>query len=253
MYCEGSTTTTYASYFGPYDSYAAWFRNRESDDHTSTTPTSTVTTCALWTQDELLQTLKEMPQQNPQLPMQLSRVYEKVVKPKLEMHRTVAQNAFGTTSGAAKSAISSGAKGQNSSRSKGQPLFLVTQPSPVGTGTDSSEAAYGTPAESISEGVEPVEAERTQIMANEDWARAVATNDMGAQVNKGRIKLSIQLPKAPRSNRPCTHSPLVAKKPPGKKNMEATKAAMEKEKEKRQKAKEKAKAEKERGKANQFP
>ena len=133
---------------------------------TQTTPTPSTSTCALSVGEELIRMRTQVGQQNAQLPQQLARVFAKGVKPLLEVHRTAAQKALGSSSSAlipisgSASGPSSGpakgshpssgpAKGPHASSARNRPLPQATQPSPIGTSTDNSSAAYSTPNETM--------------------------------------------------------------------------------------------------------
>ena len=133
---------------------------------TQTTPTTSITTCALSLSEEQIRTLREVAQQNDQLPQQLSRVFPKAVRPLLDVHSTAAQKALssnstalGPISGSASGPStgpakvprpSSGpAKGSHVSAERNRRLPQGTQPSPIGTSTDNSGSAYLTPKASM--------------------------------------------------------------------------------------------------------
>ena len=142
------------------------------------THSSTVTTYSFSAHNELLQTLKAMALQHAELPMQVSKEFAKVVQPLLVVHRSA---AMGTSSGPAKSLFAPVAKRQVhrpakvplSTQVKSPTLLHATQPSLAGMGTDSSGAAYAKPVGSMSDGVEPVEADMTRAMPMGEWATAM--------------------------------------------------------------------------------
>ena len=68
---------------------------------TRTAPSTTTKGCAISTSDELMKTLKAMAQQNAQLLMLLSRVFENAVKPLLDVPRSAAPKMLGSSSGPA--------------------------------------------------------------------------------------------------------------------------------------------------------
>ena len=129
---------------------------------TQTTPTTSSTTCALSVGEQLIRTLKHVAQENAQLPLHLSRVFAKAVKPFLELPRTAANKALVSSTSAlvpisssasalssspTKASSSGSANGPHSSSARNRRLPQATQPSPVGTSTDTSSGSYATPNE----------------------------------------------------------------------------------------------------------
>ena len=114
---------------------------------TQTTRTTSLTTCVLSLNDEIIRT--QNAQQNAQLPQQLSKVFAKAVKPLLDVHRTAAQKAsapsagpaLGPSSSSAKVPSSGPAKGPHSGLARARPLTQAPHPSPVGTSTEGSATA----------------------------------------------------------------------------------------------------------------
>ena len=139
---------------------------------TQTTPTTSLTTCALSLNEELIRTLREVAHQNAQFPQHRSRVFAKAVRPLLDVHRTAAQKALGPSSGPAlghsptsSSGPSSGpANGPHAGPAKVRPLSPAARFSPVGTSTDNSRVTYAIASESVLEGVNPAEMEAAEVI-----------------------------------------------------------------------------------------
>ena len=218
---------------------------------TTRTASCTVTTYSLSAHNELLQTLKAMSQQHAELPMQLSKEFAKIVQRLLDVHRST---AMGTSSGPAKSLLAPVAKphaprpenGSHSTQAKSPTPLPTPQPSPAGMGTDSSGAAYATPAGSVSDGVEAVEADMTPARPMNNWAIDMWEQEVAPQLMQPGVKMTIST-SGGISRASSTPSPIVTGKP--KAVLEALRKNQEAEaKRKKVEAKAKAKAEKEKEK-----
>ena len=182
---------------------------------TQTTPTTSSTTCALSLSEELIRTLREVAQQNAQLPQQHSKVFAKVLRPLLDVHRTPAQKALGSnttalgpisssasapssgpakvpSSGPAKGPTSGPAKGPHSSSARNRPLPHETQPFPIGTSTDNSSVTYATPSVSVGEGMNLAEMEAAQF-AEGNLLRVSSLRDGDRQTGKHPFQVGITL------------------------------------------------------------
>ena len=176
--------------------------------------------------------MREVAQQNAQLPQQLSRVLAKAVKPLLDVHRTTAQKALGSSSGPALGPSSSSASGPSSGPAKGphsdwarvRPLAQATQFSQAGTRIDNSSAAYATANESGVPGG-----------AVEEERGALGDLQQGVEQRTARPSLimNINVGKGTVSSASSTPSPAIAKG----KDMLEFKAAVEKEKEEERRTK----------------
>ena len=190
--------------------------------------------------NELLQTLRAMVQQHAELPMQLSKEFAKVVQPLLHVHRSA---AMGTSAGPAKSLPAPVAKAQvprpakvpHSTQAKSATPVQTTQPSPAGMGTDSSGAAYATPAGSVSDDVDRLDTN----MPMDDWTTEMWERQVEPQLKQAAVKVTISTsggisrPSSTPSPRPPTGKPKAVLEEL-RKNQEAE--------DNRKKAEEKAKA-----------
>ena len=216
------------------------------------THSSTVTTYSLYAHDQLPQTLKPMVQQHAELPRQLWKEFAKVVQALLDVHRSAANGAMGTSSGPAKRLLAPMSKAQVPRMAKGShsvqvksPTPLQTkQPSAAGMGTDSSGAAYAPPAASMSDGVEPFETDMTPAIPIEDWATGL-WKEVAPQIRQRGLKMTISTSTDAVSGASSTPSP----QPPSGKPLARMKQILKKqeveERRKNTEGKAKAKAEKE--------
>ena len=135
----------------------------------------------------------------------------------------------------------------HSTQAKSATPFAKPQASPAGMDTDSSGAAYATPAGSVSDGIEQVEADMTPAMPMDKWATDMWEQEVAPQDWQPGVKMTIST-SGGISRASSTSSPILTGKPKAvlealRKNQEA--AAKRKKAEAKAKAKAKAEKEKE--------